>query len=74
MSEILIAIVVGVVVYFAVQESNEWSQFKVDHHCKVVGKVSGESFTTITTNGSVAFGTTSGKTGWSCDDGVTYWR
>jgi hypothetical protein len=34
----------------------------------------GETITTIDFNGNVGIGSTSGKTGWLCDDGITYYR
>ena len=62
----------------ALEEQAEWEKFKVEHQCKIVGRMSGDVFNTVgvTGNGQVAIGigTTSSKTGYACDDGVTYWR
>jgi len=55
-----------------------WNNFVEIHSCVIIGEVSGSSSFGygITYNGK--FGTVStytpGKTGYSCDDGVTYWR
>ena len=71
------ALLVGLVA-LTIHESNKWEEFKVAHKCKVVGKMSGDVFNTfgVGANGqlSVGIGATSGKTGWACDDGMTYWK
>jgi hypothetical protein len=74
----LVAAVVVVAVGVALAESREWDTFKAAHECRVVGKMSG-SVTTgvgVAPNGQIAtvIGSTPGKTGWLCNDGVTYWR
>jgi hypothetical protein len=65
-------------VWAAISDIREWNAFKFDHNCKVVGKMRGDVVTTIapTTGGGVAIGVASipAKTGWLCDDGITYWR
>lgn len=62
----------------AIKEEQHWNAFKAAHKCKVVAQISGSVGTTVGSdmNGSVVVGTTSipGKTGWLCDDGVTYYR
>ncbi|ELO8195542.1 hypothetical protein R0U17_004416 [Salmonella enterica] len=60
-------------------QPDEWETFKAAHNCKVVGKSEGHSNggVGITTSGSVAFiagDRTPDKTGYQCDDGVTYWK
>lgn len=57
-----------------VVDARDWETFKASHECKIVGKTRGEMFNTFDMKGSVGIGFTSGKTGWSCNDGVTYWR
>lgn len=56
----------------------EWDKFAEEHECKVVGKQSGSVSTGVgvTSSGSVATVTTyeSPKTGYLCNDGITYWR
>lgn len=71
---IILAIITSVVCGLIFEDAREWSQFKQAHHCKKVGEMSGDVITTIGANGQVAFGSTSSKTGWQCDDGVIYWR
>lgn len=69
-----------VAVWGLVLEQREWERFKDAHNCRVVGKTFPTTTITIAPiigrDPSVAVGvsTTSGKTGWLCDDGVTYWR
>ena len=72
------ALVLVLVGYFAVKDSEQWDQFRQDHECKKVGEISGTTSTGygITTSGQGGMVTTytPGKTGWTCNDGVTYWR
>jgi hypothetical protein len=64
----------------AIAEQREWDRFSVSHHCHVTGKMRGDLVTTVAPiiggNGGVAVGVsnTPDKTGYLCDDGVTYWR
>jgi hypothetical protein len=66
----------GAVIY----DSRQWALFKADHNCKVVGKMAGSVVTTVgptfggTGGVAVGVGSTPDKTGWLCDDGITYWR
>lgn len=76
---IFLITVVGVaalvaLVWALVVEAREWESFKQQHHCKVVAKISGSTFNTIGSDGKIGVGTTPSKTGWACDDGVTYYR
>jgi hypothetical protein len=69
-----------VAVAATIQEQRDWETFSVLHACKVIGKMSGSSATTVAPviggRGGVSVGSTwiPGKTGYQCDDGVTYWR
>jgi hypothetical protein len=76
--EILIVAAIVVVLVLAFigisSEAKEWEAFRAAHKCKVVGHIRGEAFNTINSSGSVGIGITSDKTGWLCDDGVTYYR
>lgn len=66
--------------YAAVLDERQWNAFASEHHCKVIGHDRGGMATTIAPvisgNGGVAVGITSlpSKTGYLCDDQVTYWR
>lgn len=67
---------------FSVAENREWEAFKVAHQCKVTQKVRGDVNvgvgTTVGANGQVSVTpittVSPDKTGWLCDDGITYWR
>lgn len=77
---ILLLAALGVfAVGMAARETNAWNKWSAAH-CKVVGKMRGDTFTTVGPaiggSGGVAIGvgSTPGKTGYACDDGITYWR
>lgn len=67
-------------IYSSVQEAERWALFKAEHDCKVVGRERGHTSTGVApiVGGSGGVGVvvvnTPDKTGWLCDDGVTYWR
>lgn len=75
-------LVFGLMIWAMVTEAQEWQAFAASHNCHVTGRVRGDVFTTvapvISSNGSagvaVGIGSTPDKTGYLCDDGVTYWR
>jgi hypothetical protein len=77
---VLAAIFVGAIgllvvgVWALVVDVRDWEAFKASHECRIVGKMHGEMINTFDTKGNIGIGFTSGKTGWSCNDGVTYWR
>lgn len=64
------------------REKREWKSFSATHACKVVGRMAGNvsvgNTFTPRGDGSTSVGimvnTTPDKTGWQCNDGVTYWR
>ena len=68
----------AVAVWMAIADAQEWETFKEAHHCKVVSKVEGDVFNTFGSDSKggvvVGIGSTPDKTGWLCDDGVTYYR
>lgn len=68
---LIILMIVG-----SIQDAQQWAQFKTEHACKIVGQMRGDiSIAPIVGgNGGVAISQSSDKTGWLCDDGVTYWR
>lgn len=69
-------------IYGAIIEAREWEKFKISQNCKIVGHERGHSSTGVgvgmTASGQmgtvITTNTTPDKTGWLCDDGVTYWR
>jgi|SRR5262245_2228907 len=74
------AVVLGITA--GIREEARWNAYKSDHNCRIVQQVSGSTGVgvTVTTspNGGIGVAPTTisvpGKTGWLCDDGVTYWR
>lgn len=78
----IISVLIGLLFWFlihtATKEQEKWNKFADTHNCKVVGKISGSTGVGygVTSNGSMGTVITSipGKTGYQCDDGVTYWR
>ena len=55
-------------------EAGDWERFKVEHHCVISAHIPGEVTTGVSSNGSVVIGSTPAKTGWYCDNGITYFR
>jgi len=74
----LIFAVIGIATWSVISESADWEEFKTAHACKVTAKVSGDTFNTygVGANGqmTIGVGSTPSKTGWTCDDGITYFR
>lgn len=66
------------IAYLIYLNEAEWKAFSAEHNCKVVAKISGSVFNTYTVgqNGQMQMGvgSTPDRTGWLCDDGVTYYR
>ena len=64
------------------EEQKQWEVFSATHECKVVGQMSGSTQMGtgfgVTANGQVGTVVTTtsipSKTGYLCNDGVTYWR
>lgn len=56
--------------------AKDWTQFRTDHHCRVVGQMDGSTGIgpNMSGNGGVSVVFIAGKTGWLCDDGITYWK
>lgn len=64
--------------YAAMRDYEEWEAFRTTHSCKVVTRVNGSVMPSVgvSTSGKMVVGTTitPDRTGWLCDDGVTYYR
>lgn len=79
MGKLLIALfgVMVLVVILAIREEIKWNDW-AKIHCREIGEMSGDVFTTVgvSSNGSIVtgIGSTSSKTGYECDDGKQYWR
>lgn len=78
---LIILVTLGLIwlmVHRAMVDAREWEKFKAAHACKVVAQVPGETFNTIGFGASgaavIGIGSTSAKTGWLCDDGITYYK
>lgn len=74
----MLLLISGAAVYLSLEEAKAWQAFKTQHQCKIVTKIRGETFNTVgfdsKGNATVGIGSTSDKTGWLCDDGITYYR
>ena len=79
---ILTVLSIPLSIWGVVEEGRQWETFSVAHECKVVGQMSGSTQSGVgfgaAANGQVGtvITTTSipSKTGYLCNDGVTYWR
>lgn len=75
---VLCGLLAYALVSIGIQESAKWEAFKTAHHCKITGEMSGDTNVApgIGSNGHMVMAviSTADKTGWTCDDGITYWR
>jgi hypothetical protein len=73
-----IALLIPLIIYAAIVDAREWEEFKAKHNCKVVAHVRGSTSIGVgfNSNGGTTIMpiTEPDKTGWQCDDGVTYYR
>lgn len=64
--------------YLAYRDQVKWAEFSASHDCKRVAQEKSGLAVGITSSGNGQFGpvvvATGGKTGFKCNDGVTYWR
>lgn len=74
-------VVVGlfVLMYIAAKaDAEQWEAYRVKHECRVVGTMRGDTSVGVglSSNGQVTtvVTTTSDKTGYACNNGLTYWR
>lgn len=62
----------------AEEDARHWRDFSAEHNCKQVTKIEGTVSNSygFDSNGNMTVGivSTPPKTGWLCDDGVTYYR
>jgi hypothetical protein len=79
----LLAVIVITSLLTDADDNEKWETFKRTHSCKVIVRISGDTQLGIgygiAVNGQqmvivLTPNTTPDKTGWICDDGVTYWR
>jgi hypothetical protein len=60
----ILAMVIGWLIALSAsynEDEKAWLQFRREHHCRMVGEITGGYKTPP-------------KTGWLCDNGMTYWR
>lgn len=77
---VLGVVLIVALIFGSYADQKEWEAFKSAHACEVVGKERG----TVSTGVAPVIGGSGGvgvvmmsspdKTGWLCDDGITYWR
>lgn len=78
---VFIIVIIGLV-YLGIQSNKDWEIFKKEHSCKIVAQIRGTTVTGVgigvSPNGGAVvvpvIGREPNKTGWLCDDGVTYYR
>jgi len=73
----VIAVLLVLSIFLHQKEQREWDAFATEHECVVVGKERGGmgvGFTTGSGGGGVGVYQEPDKTGYQCNDGVTYWR
>jgi hypothetical protein len=67
-----------ILVFLSVENDNKWIAFRNSHECHPVAHIDGSTFNTFGTdskgNMTVGIGSTSAKTGWLCNDGMTYYK
>ena len=79
---LLVIALIAFTVWAAIVDAENWAEFSQEQDCKKVSHVTGNTNIGygygVTTSGNVGMGTivtrTPSKTGWLCDDGVTYYR
>lgn len=79
---ILLVLSIPTVIYLTFLESQNWEIFAEEHECQVIGQITGSINTGtgigVTTTGDIGTVITTSytpaKTGYLCNDGVTYWR
>lgn len=75
----VVVVIFGAAAALGIHKGNQWREFKIAHNCQKVGHVSGDvlpivSISTSTGQPSVGMAIEADKTGWKCNDGVTYWK
>lgn len=67
---------VGFALIFWAESSveNDWNAFVTEHNCKITQVMEGHSGIGYSFSGKPVYIPESDKTGWLCDDGITYWR
>lgn len=75
---LLMLLCTGLVVAAALYKRERWRTFAKEHNCQKVGKMDGDVVPSVGFDAKgtpvVTVGVTQDKTGWMCDDGMTYWK
>ena len=75
---LLLSIVIGGLlvlgVWAGIVSEQKWAAFKIEHNCKIVEKYHGSDSIGFNTDGTTTIILGESKTGWLCNDGITYWR
>lgn len=71
---LLIAVFLALGIYGSVQKNKRWEAFRTEHACKIISRSTPSTGVGLDTAGNMSVMTIEGKTGWLCDDGVTYYR
>lgn len=75
---VLAVLMIPLFIWASIADAISWNEFQVKHDCVKVAETRGEIFNTygIDSKGglTVGIGSTSSKTAYKCNDGVTYWR
>ncbi len=70
---LVVLLVIGALVAAESDEKHKWETFKQEHSCKIVAKIDGET-NLIVTSRDIGVTGSSPKTGWLCNDGITYYK
>lgn len=65
---------VGLSVWAVWVDGAEWNEFRELHECKVVSRESSSTALGVSGSGNAVVMSVPGKTGWLCNDGITYYR
>lgn len=60
--------------YAIFADAEQWSDFAAKHDCKVISHIKGNVIPTFSMDGKILLTSTPSKTGYLCNDGVTYYR
>lgn len=71
---VITGIIIFIVIITLIKDHQDWERFKIEHKCKIVSKSASTIGTGFSSNGQVITTVESGKTGWLCDDGITYYK
>lgn len=72
---IIFILIISISIILINRENNEWEIFKISHNCKIISKEKGSTSIGISSDGkSTTTIVIPDKTGWLCDDGITYIR